>query len=249
MTSPISGNDRLIIILGMAHSGTTILAHVLSQHPDVVLAANGQTAVLLENEWLVNADPGPIQALLQKHSDKRVLLKRPWNEIRQAEWMAQVMPDARYIYCVREFHAIATSWKKPTSLVEKKLRDCNCRQMAGYFAWCRDKADRFAATVAHCCEHCHEAFLADPATIMEDTAAWLGLAPFSFDVSQVGTTDIKAALASKKSAPPAPLRQAGSASCSEEPSPCPAPSAVHNPDPPSPSNSRPADSTTTSLAG
>ena len=40
----VAGQERLIVVLGMAHSGTTILTYVLKQHPDVILAVGGHDA-------------------------------------------------------------------------------------------------------------------------------------------------------------------------------------------------------------
>jgi hypothetical protein len=37
----ISGNERLIVVFGMAHSGTTILTYVLNKHPETMLAVDG----------------------------------------------------------------------------------------------------------------------------------------------------------------------------------------------------------------
>lgn len=57
----LSGNERLIIEVGLAHSGTTILTHVLRQHPEVVFVVNGSEAWILENTWLPLEQAEPIQ--------------------------------------------------------------------------------------------------------------------------------------------------------------------------------------------
>lgn len=185
----IEHTERLIVVLGMAHSGTTILTHTLANHPDVTLATNGGEAWLLENDWLPNEDSPPLVQWLETNTGRRLLLKRPWNECLHAEWMSRTMPDARFIYCRREFSEIRKSWSKPTSFVESSLRNPT-EQFAAY-SDALVKAQRFADTVKHFFTVDHERLLANPARELARLTRWLDLPKFEFDVSAIGTSNLK----------------------------------------------------------
>jgi hypothetical protein len=183
-------SERLIIIVGMAHSGTSILAHVLRQHPSIVCAANGDMAWLLENDWLPNEDTAAIAELLEANPGKRLLLKRPWIECDHSEWMARELPEARYLYCHRPFADMQASWKKKGSFVPPRLRWCKTHQRNTYNS-ALQKADDLAKRVGHFRYHDHNAFVADPNKVIQGTADWLGLPPFAFDLGDVGGRNIK----------------------------------------------------------
>ncbi|HQU46730.1 MAG TPA: sulfotransferase, partial [Pirellulales bacterium] len=48
----IPNHERLIVVLGMARSGTTIFTCVLCRHPQIALFRSGPEAWLLENDCL-----------------------------------------------------------------------------------------------------------------------------------------------------------------------------------------------------
>jgi hypothetical protein len=182
------GNERLIIIIGMAHSGTTILAYVLKQHPDVFCFTDGTEAWILENTLLLRARTEAIQQLLNQHPTKRILLKRPWTTMRHADWLEREMPNARYLYCLRPFEEIARSWAKPTSLVDDHLRHGGPTYQRNFYRHCLDRAMSFATKVPHFRTVHHPELVAEPKRIVEETATWLGLSGWTFDVSQVSAT-------------------------------------------------------------
>lgn len=169
----------------MAHSGTTVLCHLLQQHPDVVCCTNGNEAWLYENTWLPLEQCGPIQDLLHQFGDKRVLLKRPWNEVRHSAWMQREMPDAKFIYCYRDFADITASWSAPTSFVDDKLRNGTAEFQREHYKECWTRAQSFATGVRFFRGHYHADFEASPGRVIADLAGWLGLRPFDFDVSIV----------------------------------------------------------------
>jgi hypothetical protein len=176
----------LAVILGPAHSGTSILAYVLRQHPDIYLACDGNEAWLLENDLLPNKDVGGIKALLDQHEN--VLLKRPWTEF-EADWLLDAFPDVRLIYCQRAEPDLFASWMKPDSLVDCSMRHSATKRRQVY-QQSRAMAGVLEQKTFNVRRHDHDAFLAQPSTVKE-TAAWLGLRPFDFDTSIVGTTNIK----------------------------------------------------------
>lgn len=188
----IDDNERLVVVLGMAHSGTTILTHVLSQHPELRVGVNGSEAWIYENAWLPDEDAGPIEELLAAHPAVRILLKRPWNEVRHAHWMAREMPRARFLYCFRTFEETADSWSKGTSLVAKHLRTGGIEFQRHYYEMCWEKAQEFSRRVAFVKWVYHRDFVNWPESLLAEIVAWLSISPFLFDVSQVSyDKDIK----------------------------------------------------------
>lgn len=180
----IDCNDRLIIVLGMAHSGTTILTHILQKHPDVICGTDGAEAWILENIWLPLEQAEPIQQLLHNFPTKRILLKRPWNEVWHGEWMKREMPNAKFIYCYRSFLEISESWCKPNSMVDAELRDGDHQKQ--FYEMCWECAGKFGSSVTHYRQHYHPDFVENPEKVIAEMATWLGLSPWMFDVTSVG---------------------------------------------------------------
>ena len=191
----IQGNERLVIISGMAHSGTTILAYLLAQHPDLFLVVDGWQAPLLESDLLIQQNAYAIQWLLNANPRKRILLKRPWY-VRAGIFLLWELPQAKYLYCVRDFPAIATSWRKPTSLVTESLRNRSEQYQQAFYRMSMSRALDFGKKAPHFRQVAHADLLADPGSVISDIADWLGLAPFQFDTSAVGHDDIKEIISS-----------------------------------------------------
>jgi len=169
----------------MAHSGTTILTYVLKQHPDLILGVGGSETWIFENTWLPREQAEPIQELLAKYPDKRLLLKRPWNEVWHADWMKREMPNARFIYCYRDIDEITMSWSKTTSLVEAKLRNGGIDYQHQFYKMCWEKAETFGRVVPFFLKVYHPRFVENPQLVMADITAWAGLQQLEFDVSEV----------------------------------------------------------------
>jgi hypothetical protein len=184
----IANDERLIIVIGMAHSGTTILTFLLKQHPDVVCCRNGSENWIFENTWLPSEQSQPIQHFLWKNPNRRILLKRPWNAVYHGDWMAREMPNARYLNCTRPFEEISKSWAKPTSFVNPELRDADEQVHRQVYDACLLAADLFSKKVKHFRSMPHQDLLDRPQHVMAESTAWLGLQPFWFDVSKVSTT-------------------------------------------------------------
>lgn len=121
--------NRFIIVLGMAHSGTTIFTKVLSQCPKIQLIVNGTEAPLLENDYLYKRDPRVLRLLAIP--DKFLLLKRPWME-EFSDFFRRYLPNAHYYIMLKTFEAQSKSWSKPKSLVEAELRESKSVQRARY---------------------------------------------------------------------------------------------------------------------
>ena len=121
----IKNNEKIIVISGMAHSGTTILAYILQQHPEIYCFTNGDQACILENDLLLNKQNETIEFVINSHFPKRILLKRPWTECKVLDWFSQELPNARFIYCYKAFEDITKSWCKPTSWISEELRSAS----------------------------------------------------------------------------------------------------------------------------
>lgn len=192
----IQGNERLIIILGMAHSGTTVIAYTLRQHPNIICCINGTEANLLENDWLLLRQTEPIQTILNNHPEKKVLLKRPWNEIRHPAWMFREMPDAHYIYCFREFNSICKSWSKSTSLVDKHVRLGCPEYKREFYDECLLKGQNFCSKVNSFIID-NDDFIKDSNKVITDVSKFIGLEQYDFDTSKVvDNGDIKSQIRS-----------------------------------------------------
>lgn len=186
-------SDRLVIVLGMAHSGTTILTHLLRQHPSLHLCANGGNAWLLENDWLLAKDQCSILNALKQH--ERVLLKRPWTEYRALDWLIETFPNAWYIYCYKDCEDIIQSWSRTDTNCEADLRDAPMAEKRAFYEHCRRCAITLWENVAHFRVVHHPYLARHPADCMVELRNWLGLSAFIFDVSAVVSgVDIKKVL-------------------------------------------------------
>jgi hypothetical protein len=180
----IFANERLIIVLGMAHSGTTILTYVLRQHPHLLCCVDGDEAWILENTWLPLEQSASIERTLTNRPTKRILLKRPWSCVNHGEWMAREMPNAKYIYCYRDFEDISASWSRPNSFVEVALQNGGVEYQREHYRMCLERAESFARGVPFFKKVDHRHFVENPSIVITDIAAWAGLEPFRFDVRQ-----------------------------------------------------------------
>lgn len=181
----IKDNDRLIIILGMAHSGTTILSYLLNQHPSIVTAKNGSEEWIFENSWLPNREKEPIEEILSNNPGKRVLLKRPWTEVYHSDWQLEEMPYSKYIYSWRDIEKTSESWSKPDSLVSQELRESCFEHHRAVYSRCWEAARKFREHAKFFKSLYHPNLLNNPNEEMKKINNWLGLENFEYDVSKV----------------------------------------------------------------
>lgn len=179
----ILSNDRLIVVLGMAHSGTTSLTFVLRQHPETICCVSGRESKLLENDWLLAEQAEPIQRLLGRYR-KRIILKRPWVEVDHADFLVREMPTAKFVYCYRDFKDISKSWSKPNSLVDPALR-LNLTFQEETYKKCIERSEALKNRVPFFKKVYHPDFVSDPKKIMDELSEWLGLFPFVFDTKEI----------------------------------------------------------------
>lgn len=184
----IISNERLIVVLGMAHSGTTILTYILKQHPNIFCGTNGMESWIFENDWLPRENPVPIQELINKYPTKRILIKRPWNCVKHGKWMQDEMPNAKYLYCLRPFEEISVSWSKPTSFIDISLRNSSLEDKKTYYNMCYEKGIEFGLRVQFFKVINNLDFIKNPEQVISDLSNWLELTPFKFNLSQVSST-------------------------------------------------------------
>ena len=178
----IDENERLIVVLGMAHSGTTSLTYILQQHPETVCCVNGNESRLFENDWLLSEQATPIQALLKKIS-KRIILKRPWVCVDHADFLVREMPNAKFVYCYRSFEEMSKSWSKSNSFIYPALRKDLTLQKETYIK-CLDRAETFKNRIPFFKKIFHPDFVANP-KVTNDLVEWLDLTPFNFNFKEI----------------------------------------------------------------
>jgi hypothetical protein len=187
----IKGNERLIIVVGMAHSGTTIISYILKQHPNVVVAVDGNESWILENTALPKEDNSVIQRLIDSNPKKYILMKRPWNCVYHTDWMSREMHKAKYIYCQKTFSETNKSWSKRLSFIEEKLRNSPTEEKCDFYNMCLAKGTELSEKVPYFYKVHHSDFSSSPEKIINELAIWIGLKPFKFDLSKVNERNIK----------------------------------------------------------
>jgi hypothetical protein len=178
---------KYIIVVGMAHSGTTILTRTLSQHPSVVCYRTGPQAWLYENDALASGDAFPVFEFAARQSVPYILMKRPW-VCHRPYFLVANWPDAYYLYMQREREEIFKSWAKPTSMVETRTE--RAVQEAKYND-SLEAAARLEAMVPHFLRIKHEELCLDPAAIFKQIIKFTDLPDFGFDFSEINSVDIK----------------------------------------------------------
>ena len=101
-------NHRVIIVFGMARSGTTVFTHVLGQHYKLHLFHNVYN---YENDMIFNKKIENMESVVAQFPSRRVVFKRPWSES-MTDFFVEHMPDACYLAMLKPFEMINKSWQK-----------------------------------------------------------------------------------------------------------------------------------------
>lgn len=196
----IEGNHKLIIICGMAHSGTTIVAHILRQHPDFILFNNGSMGFILENDFLLNANAEKIATLAQK--EKRIILKRPWVENNHTDWLIENMPNAYYVYCLKSKESIIKSWSAHNSYVNPKFRNSSYDEKSKSYDTCYASATKLKDKVKNFMIVENDKLISSPRKMFNDINIFLNAKEFNYDLSDVSSTkSIKSKLIEERKRP------------------------------------------------
>lgn len=180
-------DSRFVIILGMAHSGTTILAKTLCQCPDVYPIVTGKESELYENQELqsrTRGDANYLKEIAARREEKWMLLKRPWAENDPA-FFGREFQNARYVICLKNPEDIYHSWSKETALVNNYLQKSRTEQIWTYGRWL------LHATAFQWYSNCkntrilhYDLILNHASHVFSMLSEWLDLG-FSFDVSEI----------------------------------------------------------------
>jgi hypothetical protein len=192
----IEGNKRFIIVMGMAHSGTTIFAKTLALCPSFVLCTHGRQSWLLEHDAILSRRTAQVAALLKRHTKKRVLLKKPWCE-KNGQWFYEQMPNAYYFCLLKSKEDSMKSWSKPGSYVNTEFRKNPELQSRQY-----DDFAKFATEFP--CKNCmvikYGRLVKHAPKVFQEAAEFLGV-DFKFDTSEIGVNkNVKRSLKKKNNA-------------------------------------------------
>jgi len=183
----IPNHERLIIVLGMARSGTTIFTYVLCRHPQIALFRGGPEAWVLENQCLLNRNAQRIGRVAEMFPGAHyVTLKRPWQE-EQGEWFQQHLPRARFIVLIRNRESVIKSWQSTGrwAIGNRPLAKTNPDDYYEYFL-------AHALTLPELVgpDRCqlvkYEDLIDRPKFLFQQLAEWLDLPPL-FDLSPLTT--------------------------------------------------------------
>lgn len=116
---------RLILITGMARSGTSVVTAYIGSHPDVRLIVGEFMWPVLETDILRPEKGEPdwqtMDQLLQEHYPHRVLLKQPW--LMQKETLFRAIRPAKVIVCLRDREKIINSWRSSERVSDRCKQD------------------------------------------------------------------------------------------------------------------------------
>lgn len=179
----IQNNKNLVIICGMAHTGTTVLAHILRQHPELTLFKNGSEAFILENDILLNADTKALKEILKLN--QRTILKRPWVETNQKNWLTKFLPKSYYIYCIKDKEKTIESWSSETSFVSDEFRNLSYKKKSEAFDNCFNDAIELKKTVKNFLTVNNEEVIKSPQETFLNINYYLNVSDFEYNLSDV----------------------------------------------------------------
>lgn len=123
----LSRYRRLVVICGMARTGTSALASYVGSHPDIKPVVGGGLWHRLESDYLRRApDWDFVNSVLDEFFPKKVLFKQPWLE--NNEEFFDRAAEAKVIVCTRERETLFNSWMS----TENVGSDCKTRPMEPY---------------------------------------------------------------------------------------------------------------------
>ena len=169
---------RLVVITGMARSGTSAMAAFVGSHPDISLVIGGGCWDVAESD-LIRTDMGDpdwetIEEVLRDQYPKLVLLKQPW--LMNKTTFSRAIRPAKVIVCLRERRELIGSWSctdrvgdkcryEGAAVYEENIRNLP-RLLKGGATWVyQDQMAESAVRIGN----------------------YLGLDPSGFDVSRLST--------------------------------------------------------------
>ncbi len=179
----IKNDENIVIVCGMAHTGTTIVTHILRQHPELILFKNGSEEFILENDILLTADTEKLKKILKP--DERIILKRPWVETNQKHWLLSKLPNAYYIYCIKDKEKTIESWSRENSYVSEEFRSLSFQKKSEAFDKCYTDAMDIKGEVDNFFIIHNEELIKSPKKIFSQVNDFLKISQFEYDVSDI----------------------------------------------------------------
>lgn len=181
---PISGSDRVIVVTGLVHSGTTIVAYLLGQHPEVKLLTSGAYKWMLETT-AVGGSGSEIEDALRA-TNRRVMVKVVWPEL-DLRWLRANLAGCSVLYCRKPFDAMARSWRKPTSLAQ--MEHLTDEEMQDVYNRANCDAALLEQHTGRFIVVDHPSILTDAQGTVANICNLLGVASYTFDCSRVSCTE------------------------------------------------------------
>jgi hypothetical protein len=173
----------IIFLSGMAHSGTTILTHLLRQHPSVYHQIDGKSVMFYESDLIF--DSKSLNELVLNNFGKKVLVKKPWVFGVNPNYFIDLFPDAYFICCLKSFEEASKSWSKPYSQVAFDFRYNNVAQKEKYDLFMesvyvmKNSLNKFKIVY-------YDEFIGNSLDIMKELTEFLEIDNFNYDLSDVG---------------------------------------------------------------
>jgi hypothetical protein len=104
-------------ICGCGHSGTTLIANILAQHPDIYLP-------LRETEIFLEPEPAKKYKALKREAasaGKRILVEKTPRHVRHLDLIRKVIPRARFVMPVRDGRDVADSIRNRAGSLEEGI--------------------------------------------------------------------------------------------------------------------------------
>ena len=173
----------MIFLSGMAHSGTTILAHLLRQHPSVYHQVDGKSAMFYESDLIF--DSKSLNELVLNNFGKKVLVKKPWVFADNPNYFIDLFPDAYFVCCLKSFEESSKSWSKPYSQVAFNFRYDNIVQKEKYDLFI-EKINIIMNSVSNFKIVYYDEFIGNPLVVMKELTEFLEIDEFNYDLTDVG---------------------------------------------------------------
>lgn len=176
--------ERLIFVSGMAHSGTTILTHLLRQHPSLFHQTDGYCKMFHESEIFL--DKNNLIEIMNMHNDKNILIKKPWIFSEKFDFLTKEFKSSFFVCCMKSFDEITKSWSRITSQVKPQMKSHKSVQKEVYDSYV-EKIKLFEKHVDNFHIINYSEFLFDTKKIMDNLTEFLKINKFDYDLSMVGS--------------------------------------------------------------
>lgn len=111
---------RLIVVCGMARTGTSATAAYIGSHPDVNLLVGGGLWYVAETDVMKgDIDWNTIDGILRDNPLERLVVKQPWLEANASFF--EKAKGAKVVVCRRSLDKLNYSWIK-TEMVERECK-------------------------------------------------------------------------------------------------------------------------------